>query len=175
MSAEQRHATAYTLSKYVPPEHPPVREAMFKVRRVIQRSFNLVQDSKEGFFATYNVIPKNWFDPGFNTNDFDELFLHRVSAWSEIVVPGTGQTVWPVIRLQYYDSNNQGVKPTFQGHAAGYNLRARAGFHVPNHLSGPFNKNSTSTMVQIEAWSSASEKASFPVQSVTVEVDATFC
>lgn len=174
VSTQLKHEVAYTVSKYVPPLHPRPREEAFKVRRVLQLTYNLVQDSTTASRSNFSLQPKDWFTTSFSTTGFDMLFLHRVAIWSGIVVPGSGQTVFPVIVAYHnYPAGTQ-IYPNFRGTCGAYNERARVGYYVPSHLSGPYLSNATQAMITGYATNEAS-MGTFTVKSITVEIDATFC
>lgn len=174
VSAEMRHKTAVTLTKYVPPLHPRPREAAFKVRRVIQKSIKLTQSSSNPAIGEIAIAPKDWFTAEFSTTGFEYLFLHRVAIWSEIVVPGTGQTVFPNILVYHNFPAGVSLYPNFRGTCGAYNERARVGYYVPNHLAGPYSSTETKTMIDGRVFNS-DNLGTFPVQSIQVEVDVTFC
>lgn len=174
LPAHLKHEVAVTLTKYVPPMRPWPREAAFKVRRVLQRSFKCVQDSSVETQGLFSTNPADWFNSEFSSSGFEFIFVHRVAVWSEIVVPGTGQTVFPTLIVYFNDTNGTSLYPDFRGSAGAYNERARVGFYVPSHLSGPFSKNSTKELVNGKVFNSYNV-GTFPVQSVLIELDITYC
>lgn len=172
-----KHEISVTLTRYVPPVHPRPRESAFKVRRVLQQTFQLSQDSTSKWISKVACSPKDWIQSVYSTTGFDAIFVHRVSVWSDVVTPASGQTVFPTVKVWYNYPLGSRTYPNFEGRAGGYNERARVGFYVPAHMSGPFSANSTSRFLDVECYSGelSSGKVNFPVQGCVIEVDLTFC
>lgn len=169
-----KHEVSVTLTRYVPPLRPRPREQAFKVRRVLQRSVVCVQDSSDPTQANFSVTPSMFFNASYSTTGFEALFVHRVAIWTGIVVPGTGQTVFAGLRAYFNDLNGVSLYPDFKASAGAYNERARVGFYVPSHLSGPFKSNSTKDMINGQVYNESSQ-GNFPVHTILCEIDATFC
>lgn len=134
----------------------------------------LAQSSSTTWQGIAEPLPSILFTTTTSLNGFDAVFIHRVSVWSEVVVPGNGQTVWPTLQVHMADPTGQLLWPSFNDHAPGYNLRARVGFHVPAHLSGPYLANSTKRFMQVQAYG-ADQSGTFTVKTVTIEVEGTWC
>ena len=150
-----------TLSRYVPPVTPRPRVEAIRVRCVIFEIFTLSN-------SVVTVKPSGFFADIFSTTGFDAISFHRVAVWSGAVMKSEPTDFNPVpdIRVHYILPDGNTAWPSFQSTAAGYNLVARVGFHVPSHMSGPFTKNNTTGFLRVEA--------SEGVHSVRVEIDATF-
>lgn len=174
LAPEQRHALAVTYTRYVPPLNPPPRELAAQWRRVLQDTLNLAQDSTNAWLCYVDVLPSALSSSTSTTSGFDAFFLHRVTVWSGVVVPASGQTVWPTIRVHMCDATGQQLWPSYIDHTGGYNRRARIGLHVPSHLSGPFLLNGTKRFMRVETYQESSVgEGNFPIKTCVVEWDVT--
>lgn len=170
-----------TLLRYVPPNVPPPRVEAGSWRRMISGGLPLVQDATSAWIGIRDFKIGALFNDEFNTTGFQTVFIHRASFWSGVVIPGTGKTIFPNIRVHYSDVNRVSssatprVFPSFEGRAAAYNHRAKVGFHIPAHLSGPWHKeNSNYTVFTIEC-APDSHDDTFPIQSFAFDLDVTIC
>lgn len=171
--AHLRHDVAVTLTRYVPPPTPRPREQAAQWRRMVQGRFKLIQDSTAPEEAAVVIKPADWFVSTYSTTGFDAIFIHRVSVWSDLVVPASGQTVWPLILTYYKDPvTGQNVWPSYEGRSSGFNTRAKIGFYVPTHLSGPWPKGSSFGILDIRGIGPPG--SNFSVEAVVVELDVTY-
>lgn len=174
VSKEERHKLSATITRYVPPLDPPERADSLQWVRVVQMTQALVQSTTDAKVGIWQPYPLALFEGGFSTTGFDGFFLHRVSVWSGMVIPGSGRTVFPTVRISH-QFNKQVVEPRFTFRAPGYNLRAHGGYHVPNHISGPYRKDLQESFITVEAWNGDDAQAgTFEVQSIIAEFYVTF-
>lgn len=173
LAPEQRRSMSVTYTRYVPPQAPPPRELAARWRRVVQTSVSLTQSSTSPSQGVADVLPNSFFISTTSLSGFDAFYLHRVSVWTGIVIPGSGRTVWPTLIVHMCDATGQQMWPSYVDHAPAYNRRARIGLHVPSHMSGPYLNNSTKRFVHVQAYNEGST-GTFEVQTVVIEIDATF-
>lgn len=174
---QQRHALSVSYTRYVPPAHPPPREQAARWRRVVQVTENLTQDSSNPWKGVANVSPSSFFVSTTSLTGFDAFFLHRVTVWTGVVVPASGQTVWPTLSVRMADNNGQVQWPSYVDHAPSYNFRSRIGLNVPSHLSGPYMQNSTKRFIDIEVYNEGAQgrgEKTVGILTVVLEIDATF-
>lgn len=173
LAVEQKHAISVAYTRYVPPQNPLPRELAGRWRRVVQITKALTQDSTSAWKGIANVLPNEFFLAAASLSGFDAFYLHRVAVWSGVVVPASGQTVWPTLVVHLADFQGNLQWPSYIDHAPAYNHRARIGLNVPSHLAGPYLQNSTKRWLDIEAYQEGAT-GSFTVQTVVIEIDATF-
>jgi len=153
MPAQVRHELDVTYSRYIPPVDPPQRMAGQRFRCVV--SIATAVDTQTGTDAPLDIFKT----ASSNLASFQEIYLHRVSVWTQRT-PSNPGTI-----LVYPLQPGSVVKrhPSFRD-TAGYDTgRARIGYYVPVHLSGPFTWSDKFVHVvssEPEAW---------------IEIDATFC
>lgn len=162
---QSKHDLSVTLTPYIPPVDPPQRNLKQKIRRVIQEGIGLASG---GGGKAVDVLPSTFFAAKFGLDGFTQFYLHRVSVWTSAEVTEAGASLMPSLQCIYYTPANVEVYPSFIDDAPAYNYRAKVGFHVPVHLSGPYLKSSTTRFLYLLNSNSA-------VSSCLVEIDATFC
>lgn len=151
MPAEVRHKMDLTTSIYRPPADPPSRERGGRWRRVLQSDFTFDDVN------AHQVLLSQFFHDDYNTTGFSCLYLHRVSVWSGLTLEVDKAIAATLLDLKGGDHS----APTYSDSPGVANSRAKVGFYVPNHLSGPRLKGATFLEVRGS-------------KVYRVEVDATF-
>lgn len=160
--AQTRQAVSVTLTRYVPPAVPRPRERAPRFRVCLQLSVDLTGSGAKEIAP----LPSLWFGSEYSTSGFDAVLFHRLAFWTVSVAPASGQDLFPEMTVHYRLSSGVETYPSYTAVAAGYNLAARLGFHIPSHMSGPYAKGSTTAFCRVSA--------NDIVTRVRIEADVTF-
>lgn len=154
----------YAITRYIPRADPPQRQRAPRV---------------ELCFSTYAAftdnqvqpLPSIFFASEFSTSGFDAFILKRVAVWTEDVITATTSSSStfsnPTAVVHHLLSDGTEVWPSYSDTAGTALGRARVGYHVPPHLSGPYLKNSTKGFCRVSSTGAS--------KGCRVEILAIFC